>query len=109
MSIKNSNGTIGNRARDLPVCSAVSQPTAPPTAYPFSFKVRPRKQASIYAVDSSSYENLDPYLGRFIPTDRAPGTKCVVPAVCLDVVEKGCLLVINYNPNQDYQIFHPIA
>jgi hypothetical protein len=30
MSIKNSNDTIGNRTRDLPACSAVSQPTAPP-------------------------------------------------------------------------------
>ena len=27
---KNSNETIGNRTRDLPACSAVSQPTAPP-------------------------------------------------------------------------------
>jgi hypothetical protein len=26
MSIKNSNDTIGNRSRDLPVCSAVPQP-----------------------------------------------------------------------------------
>jgi hypothetical protein len=26
MSMKNSNDTIGNRSRDLPVCSAVSQP-----------------------------------------------------------------------------------
>jgi len=30
MSRKNSNGTIGNRTRDLPACSAVPQPTAPP-------------------------------------------------------------------------------
>ena len=28
MSMKNSNDTIGNRTRDLPVCSAVPQPTA---------------------------------------------------------------------------------
>jgi len=28
--IKNSNDTIGNRTRDLPACSAVPQPTAPP-------------------------------------------------------------------------------
>ena len=28
MPIKISNDTIGNRARDLPVCSAVPQPTA---------------------------------------------------------------------------------
>jgi hypothetical protein len=29
-SLKNSNNSIGNRTRDLPVCSAVPQPTAPP-------------------------------------------------------------------------------
>ena len=32
MSMKNSHDTIGNRTRDLPVCSAVPQPTAPPRA-----------------------------------------------------------------------------
>jgi hypothetical protein len=32
MSMKNSNDNIGNRTRDLPVCSAVPQPTAPPRA-----------------------------------------------------------------------------
>ena len=32
MSMKKSNDTIGNRTRDLPACSAVSQPTAPPRA-----------------------------------------------------------------------------
>jgi hypothetical protein len=26
MSMKNSNDTVGNRSRDLPVCSAVPQP-----------------------------------------------------------------------------------
>ena len=30
--MKNSNYTIGNRTRDLPACSAVSQPTATPRA-----------------------------------------------------------------------------
>jgi len=30
--MKNSNDTIGNRTRDLPSCSAVPQPTAPPRA-----------------------------------------------------------------------------
>ena len=30
--LKNSNDTIGNRTRDLPTCSAVPQPTAPPRA-----------------------------------------------------------------------------
>ena len=32
MSVKNSSDTIGNRTRDLPVFSAVPQPTAPPRA-----------------------------------------------------------------------------
>jgi hypothetical protein len=33
MSMKNSNETIGNRSRDLPVCSAMPQPTAPPRTH----------------------------------------------------------------------------
>jgi hypothetical protein len=32
--MKNSNETIGKRTRDLPACSAVPQPTAPPAACP---------------------------------------------------------------------------
>ena len=34
MSMNKSNETIGNRTRDLPACSTVPQPTAPPTACP---------------------------------------------------------------------------
>jgi hypothetical protein len=34
MSMKNSNDNIGNRTCDLPACSAVPQPTAPPRAPP---------------------------------------------------------------------------
>jgi hypothetical protein len=30
LSLKNSSDSIGNRSRDLPVCSSVPQPTAPP-------------------------------------------------------------------------------
>ena len=33
MSMKNSDDTIGNRSHDLPTCSAVPQPTAPPRTY----------------------------------------------------------------------------
>jgi hypothetical protein len=33
--MKNSNDSIGNRARDLPACSAVPQPFAPPAACPY--------------------------------------------------------------------------
>jgi len=36
--MKSSNDTIGNRTRDLPTCSAVPQPTAPPAACPLSLK-----------------------------------------------------------------------
>jgi hypothetical protein len=32
MSMKNSNDNTGNRNRDLPACSAVPKPTAPPLA-----------------------------------------------------------------------------
>jgi len=32
MSTKNASDNIGNRTRDLPACSAVPQPTAPPRA-----------------------------------------------------------------------------
>jgi hypothetical protein len=34
MSKKNSNENIGNPTRDLPVCRAVTKPTAPPAACP---------------------------------------------------------------------------
>jgi len=32
MPMKNSNDTIGNQTRDIPACSAVPGPTAPPRA-----------------------------------------------------------------------------
>jgi hypothetical protein len=38
--MKNSNDTIENRIRDLPACSVVPQPTAPPRAPP-AYMVRP--------------------------------------------------------------------
>jgi hypothetical protein len=40
--LQNSNDTIGNRTRDLPVCSAVPQPTSPPAACPITRIVRHR-------------------------------------------------------------------
>jgi hypothetical protein len=36
MSKKNSNNTFGNRTSDIPTCSAVLQPTAPPSALVYS-------------------------------------------------------------------------
>jgi len=51
--LKNSNDLIGNRTRDLPACSAVPQPTAPPRADsvgvsrpPLSAENRVQSQAS---------------------------------------------------------------
>ena len=38
MSMINSSETIGNRTRDLPDCSAVPQPTAPPATCPIYTK-----------------------------------------------------------------------
>jgi hypothetical protein len=38
--MKNYNDTIGSRARDLSVCSAVPQPTAPPRAPVFTQSMR---------------------------------------------------------------------
>jgi hypothetical protein len=37
MSMKNSNNTIGNRTRDVSVCSPVPQPTAPPRAPSYTY------------------------------------------------------------------------
>ena len=39
-SMKNCNDITGNRTRDLPTCSAVSRPTAPPAACPIAISVR---------------------------------------------------------------------
>jgi hypothetical protein len=51
MSMKNSGDTIGNQTRDLPACSAVPQPTAPPRAaennYPFDAQIEARAALSI--------------------------------------------------------------
>ena len=54
MSMKNSNDTIGDRTRDLPACSAVPQPTAPPraiyqrVAVTYSNDYYPLKDAPLY-------------------------------------------------------------
>ena len=65
--MKNSNDTIGNRTRDLPVCNAVPQPLAPPRA-PFAYRecgksrgkpqdilsLRPRFEAATFQILSRS-------------------------------------------------------
>jgi hypothetical protein len=39
MSMKNFNGTIENRTRDNPVCSAVPEPSAPPQQETEDFRI----------------------------------------------------------------------
>jgi hypothetical protein len=63
MSIKNSNDTIGNQTCDLPACSAVPQPTAPPRAPILTIKGHriQRKTAKILTInysDDNSETNL---------------------------------------------------
>jgi hypothetical protein len=56
--MKYSNDIIGNRSRDLPVCSAVPQPTAPP-----------RTGIALLFLDLGTrrYEWLAPRPGRYTP------------------------------------------
>jgi len=56
MSTKNSIDTIGNRTRDLPACSAVPQPTAPPRALSrdvMDYKLRTQNTPSIIQIRES--------------------------------------------------------
>jgi hypothetical protein len=57
MSIKKSNDTIGNRTRDLPACSAVPQPTAPPAACPH-FLLIMTDNMTFQSIDISSWDTL---------------------------------------------------
>ena len=60
--MKNSNDTIGNRTRDLPACSAMPRPTAPPrTPHIVVLKLNYlRHQENMLVILSTS--NLDPLL-----------------------------------------------
>jgi hypothetical protein len=50
MSMKNSSDTIENRTRDLPACSAVPQPTSPPSAHHYTARLT--KDGSLYDADT---------------------------------------------------------
>jgi hypothetical protein len=50
MSMKNSNDTIGNRTRDLPVRSALLQPTAPPAACHVKDKVKSKGEGKFQPI-----------------------------------------------------------
>jgi len=56
--MKNSSDTIGNRTRDLPACSAVPQPTAPPRAprsHVHTFKAETSNRADTVTVIAVQY------------------------------------------------------
>ena len=48
--MKNFNDIIGNRTHDLPTCSAVPQPTAPPRAASYTQCVRIKSRALLHIV-----------------------------------------------------------
>jgi hypothetical protein len=58
MSMKNSSDSIGNRTRDLPVCSAEPQPTAPPRA-PSAFSISKESQVT-FPVQEHTTVNTPP-------------------------------------------------
>jgi hypothetical protein len=57
--MKNFNDTIGNRTRDLPARSAVTQPTAPPRA--------PLYHDNHSELDTNSYELVSSQLPLLLP------------------------------------------
>jgi hypothetical protein len=64
MSTKNSNYTIGNRTREIPGCSAVPQPTAPPRTpvqmFP-SVTLSPTPQLNLYRDTNYSLTGSNPF------------------------------------------------
>jgi len=83
MSMKKSNDTIGNRTCDLPACSAVPQPTAPPRAPQniiyniYKYIIYRPKFVILYTYHSDIYlrelGNEDPWL--FFEAKRDPRAK----------------------------------
>ena len=63
--MKNSNDTIGNQTHDLPTCSAVPQPTAPPRTPNQCSKVY--KIWYVLCVKYCLYVNIDTYSYKVIP------------------------------------------
>jgi len=55
--MKNSNDIIGNRTRDLPACSAVPQPTAPPRA-PAVFLTHVQYSADYNVLDLTATKSM---------------------------------------------------
>jgi hypothetical protein len=62
--MKNSSGTIGNRTRDLTACSAVPQPTAPPTFRGNVVSSSSSVESPRFFLDISKLEDKDSTLPR---------------------------------------------
>jgi hypothetical protein len=73
--MKNSNDTIGNRARKLPACTAVPQPTAPPCT-PVQLKYTQtitKLESCVYHFDTELYQYIivsKSSSGSFVPISR---------------------------------------
>ena len=82
--MKNSSYIIGNRTRDLPVCSAVPQPTRPPRApivLIYLYQIKCLNRAFISAT-LTAYRSLPPKLAlKITKYIRAPGETAQVLTV----------------------------
>ena len=78
MSVKNSSDTIGNRTCDIPACSAVPQPTAPPRAaghtWMLTLKLHERRGVGIcgMAMIGPGVDEMAGLSLRASPHDRTP-------------------------------------
>jgi hypothetical protein len=88
-SKKNSNGTIGNRTRDLPACSALPQVNEPPRApgYWTGFRECPRVPPPLPTIPES---NFDPSVVQSVTGSSSCGrlSKCVCSGVATVSIRK---------------------
>ena len=69
--MKISNDAIGNRTRDLPACSAVPQPTAPPCAPPPPYIIH--YDTVIYSVAHNTYIVINIQLATYFGCEPSSG------------------------------------
>ena len=60
--MKNSSDTIGNRTRDLPACSVVPQPTAPPSSHNLYVRVRTSRTSDSPGAKFSKFDTMARYI-----------------------------------------------
>jgi len=96
MSMKESNDTIGNRTRDLPTCSAVPQPTAPPAACPghaaVSYIIQPAwesKLVSFSVFDVAKLSRRQSTTAWGSPQSQWPGISTPTPRYTAAICQQG--------------------